>query len=58
MPTMFVQARLHVRAVAWETVHGVWVCPLGEAGLGLGRVLHAQTAHLHAVYIHTGVQSS
>ena len=50
---MFVQAGLHV------TVHGVGVSPLGEAGLGLGRLLHAHPpAHIHAVYIHTGVQAS
>lgn len=44
---------------AREGVHGVGVRPLGQAGLGLGVLLHGQpAAHLHAVYIHVGVQSS
>ena len=55
---MLIEVVVHVRGVAREVVHGVGVRPLRQAGLGLRGLLHGQTSHLHAVYIHVWIQSS
>lgn len=56
--TMLIEVVFQVWGVARQAVHGVGVCPLGQAGLGLRGFLQGQTSNLHAIYIHVWIQSS
>lgn len=47
------------RSSTRQIIHGVGVCPLRKARLGLRSVLHWQTtSNIHIIYIHVRVQSS